>query len=140
MAVNKETTQRDQEAVVQQFPGLERFQDLDKLTRKMSNEELQEVQEQDGHRQYTLARKGQLTITLFHFDEGSELPKHRAKGLTSIHVLDGQFVVETDHSQQVLTKNDFFVMEPDLDHSICAYEESRAILTIEHVTNSHPDA
>lgn len=115
----------------QQASGPENLYDLDQVAQKMRNGTLEGMHAKDGHRQFTLMYEGSLSVNLFCFDEGGELPSHEVNGVSSVHVLDGQLVVETDHSQQVLADEDFFVMEPGVDHSIYAYEESRALLTIE---------
>lgn len=130
MTETTEQTDRHREHPKDRFSGMERLSNIDDLTRKMLNEELDEVHVKQGHRQFTLVREGSLTIALFHFEESGELTEHRVDGVTSIHVLDGQLEVETEVSQQVLSGGDFFVMKPDVDHSIYAFEESRAILTI----------
>jgi quercetin dioxygenase-like cupin family protein len=115
------------------FSGLERLQNLNLLTTKMINGELEDVHDRDGHRAYNLLRKGQLSITLFHFEAGGELAKHNVNGVTSLQVLGGQLLVETDQSQQVLSEGDFFVLQSGVDHTICAFEESRALLTVERL-------
>ncbi|MFB6356466.1 MAG: hypothetical protein ABEJ65_08120 [bacterium] len=112
------------------FAGAERLQNLDEVTKKMLNEELDDVHVKQGHRQYTLVREGPLTITLFHFEEGGELTEHQVDGITTLQILEGQVGLETDLSQQVLAEDDFFVLEPGLAHSITAYAESLFVLTI----------
>lgn len=131
MSTTTEDIQRHRDHPPDRFMGPERLQNLDQLTEKMLNENLDEVHVKQGHRQFTLVREGRLTMTLFHFEEGGELTRHQVDGVTCLHVLDGQLAVETDHSQRVMTANDFFVMDPGLEHSVSAYEESRAVMTIE---------
>lgn len=123
---------RHREHPRERFSGKERLWNLDDLTRKMLDEDLDDVHFKQGHRQITLVREGQLTVTLFHFEEGGELKSHQVDGVTCLQVLEGELGVETDHSQRVMTAKDFFVIDRNLEHSVCAYRESRAIITIEN--------
>lgn len=130
MTQGGEELDRHRERPRSRFSGFERCHNIDELTRKMLNEDLDEVHVKRGHRQCTLVREGNLTIALFHFEEGGKLNEHEVNGVTCLHVLDGQIEVETDLSQQVLAAGDYFVIEPGNSHSIYAFDESQVMLTI----------
>jgi quercetin dioxygenase-like cupin family protein len=84
----------------------------------------------DGHRQITLAHHDSLTLTLFHFEEGSQLPEHVVEGAVTIHVLDGEVEIETDDEVHHLEDDQILVLAPKVKHDLRALDETRMLLTV----------
>lgn len=85
----------------------------------------------DGHRQYTLSRRGSLTVILFHFNEGSRIPEHTVHGGVTIHVLDGELEIKTPSQTHILKTDQLLALNGGVKHDVYARAETRMLLTIE---------
>jgi quercetin dioxygenase-like cupin family protein len=84
----------------------------------------------DGHRQITLLHRGDVTQVLFSFEAGGHLDRHSARGLVSIHVLEGRLSVGVDGKDHHLGGGEVIVLDPGLEHDVRASEESAMLLTV----------
>ena len=84
----------------------------------------------DGHRQITIAHHDSLTLTLFHFSEGSRLPEHQVDGAVTIQVLEGELEVSTDDNTHHLDEGQLVILGPKVEHDVHALAESRMLLTV----------
>lgn len=82
------------------------------------------------HRQKTLYRYGQTSLSLFLFEAGSELREHRANGTVFIQVLDGRITVQAHGAQHELATGQVLVMSPDVPHDLRSEEAARVLLTV----------
>lgn len=84
----------------------------------------------DGHRQVTIFQRAPVTQILFAFDAGGGMPRHSARGLVTIHVLDGQLMVQADGQDHELNAGQILVLNPDVDHDVHATEATTMLLTV----------
>ena len=85
---------------------------------------------QHGHRQITVYHGAGVTMVLFAFEAGGELADHSAKGLVTIHALDGALTVRTATETYELGKDKLVVLQPGIVHNVLAREVSRVLLTV----------
>lgn len=83
-----------------------------------------------GHRQITLLQRPPVTQVLFSFEKGGHLDEHAARGLVTIHVLEGRLHVQADGDDHELAAGDVLVLDPDVPHDARAVEESAMLLTV----------
>lgn len=126
------TTERREDGRLRQHPAkrfapAERKIDLEDSYEELLNEAHEAT---DGHRQITIAHHDSLTVTLFHFEEGSKLPEHVVDGAVTIHVLDGDIEVETDEEVHRLEDDQILILAPKVEHDVRALEETRMLLTV----------
>ena len=91
---------------------------------------------QRGHRQITLFHRPPVTQALFTFDPGAELPDHAARGLVTIHVLDGALTVEAEGQSHDLGAGGLLVLGPGTRHSVRARDAAVMLLTVHLETGS----
>ena len=82
------------------------------------------------HRQKTLYRHGQASLSLFLFEAGSELREHRANGTVFIQVLDGRIILQAQGAKHELTAGQMLAMSPGVPHDLRAVEVTRMLLTV----------
>lgn len=133
-----ETRARLREAPVTRFSGPQHVFDLLQLSAHLLNETHPGT---NGHRQMTIFHHEAATTVLFAFEAGGQLHDHQAKGLITIHILDGALTIEaqsegawqTHHlrAQQIL------VLSPGVLHNVTAQEASRMLLTV-HLVKGAP--
>jgi quercetin dioxygenase-like cupin family protein len=83
-----------------------------------------------GHRQVTIFHHGPVTKALFAFEPGSELADHAAKGLVTIHALEGCLKVQAADEAYELNPGMMVVLSPNVRHSVHADEASAMLLTV----------
>lgn len=86
-----------------------------------------------GRRQITVFHRSPVTTALFSFDAGGVLANHRTRGLVTIHVLEGQFLVNADGRAYDLRAGQMLVLNPDVPHDLRATVTSAMLLTV-HLT------
>lgn len=112
----------------QRFDSPARVIDLAACAEELLSESRKPI---DGHRQYTLGRRGALTVILFHFEAGSRLPEHVVDGGVTIHVLDGELHVTTEQETHVVKSNQVLILDAGVDHDAHAITETRMLLTVQ---------
>ena len=85
---------------------------------------------QRGHRQITLFHRPPVTQALFAFEAGGALPDHAARGLVTIHVLDGALTVEAEGQSHDLGAGGILVLGPNTRHSVRARDAATMLLTV----------
>ena len=83
-----------------------------------------------GHRQMTLLKHAQGTVSLFDWEPGGELPEHEANGYVTIQVLNGRLTVTTATGPHDLTAGRMLVMNPGVRHAVRAEEATQMLLTV----------
>ena len=83
-----------------------------------------------GHRQITLYRRGAVTQVLFAFDAGGVLADHAAKGLVTIHVLEGRLSVRAEGRAHDLPAGSLLVLDPEVRHDVRADGPAAMLLTV----------
>lgn len=89
----------------------------------------------NGHRQETLYKgsdvnKGPTTVALFAFDKGAHLARHIARGVVTIHVIEGHMRVMCEGTKHQLKANHVLVLRPEVEHELYAEQDSRMLLTV----------
>jgi quercetin dioxygenase-like cupin family protein len=85
---------------------------------------------ESGHRQITIFQRPPVTQVIFAFEPSGELTDHTAHGLVTIHVLEGQLVVQADGRDHALRAGSILVLNPDVRHNVRALEASALLLTV----------
>jgi quercetin dioxygenase-like cupin family protein len=103
------------------------------------NEALQKLRAEahatkSGHRQITIFRRAPVATVLFAFEPGSELADHAANGLVTIHVVEGNLVVQAAEQTHELKAGMMVILSPNVRHSVRASEASAMLLTV-HMEN-----
>jgi len=86
-----------------------------------------------GHRQITLFRQAPVTLVLFVFDAGGELPDHVAQGIVSIQVLNGRLSIQIAGNDHRLDAGQILFLNPAIAHSVRAEIASTMLLTVHHM-------
>jgi quercetin dioxygenase-like cupin family protein len=91
----------------------------------------QDLARSSGHRSAkTLAKAGELRVTLVYMDSGATLMPEAHSGGATIHVLEGRLRVQVDHSQREVGPGEIILMEQNLREPIQAAERSAFLVTV----------
>jgi quercetin dioxygenase-like cupin family protein len=111
----------------ERFASPQHFIDLDRATADLRAENRPGGH---GHRQKTLYRHGQATVALFLFEQGADMPAHKAAGTVVVQVLDGRLRIEVAGERHQLKPGQLLVLAPGVVHDVLAEEPSRMLLTV----------
>lgn len=92
--------------------------------------EREEQEARDGHRQVTLVHDDGVTVVLFAFEAGGQLPSHSADGLVMIHVIAGTIDVATATARHAMAAGSLLTLAAGVQHDITAREPSQMLLTV----------
>jgi quercetin dioxygenase-like cupin family protein len=67
---------------------------------------------------------------LFSFAAGGHLDQHSARGLVTIHVIEGRLHVAAGRGDHELEAGQLIVLDPDVPHDVRAGEASAMLLTV----------
>jgi quercetin dioxygenase-like cupin family protein len=109
------------------FSEPERLLDLDDAFDDLLSEDHGPV---DGHRQIAIAHRRGMTLVLFYFEEGGQMPDHEVDGAVTIHLLDGDLEIHTDEREHHLQSGQMLILNPGVTHEVKAHRESKMLLTI----------
>ena len=101
--------------------------------------ELAQTPSRRGHRQMALYRHGRITVALFTFDDGADLPEHVAAGAVTINVLDGRLRVRAGDVEHSLPAGNLLILAPGVRHAVHAEEPSTMLLQV-HLDELPPSA
>jgi quercetin dioxygenase-like cupin family protein len=87
-------------------------------------------QARDGHRQVTLFHRGAVTQVLFDFEQDGFLEKHSARGLVTLHVVEGCLNVEADGQEHEVREGHILILNPGVPHDVRASQPSAMVLTV----------
>lgn len=80
--------------------------------------------------QFILAKNQGVTMILFSFDKGREIPTHTAPGDAFVTCLDGKGKIILNGEEHILKEGDYIVMPAKEPHSVHALEKFKMLLTI----------
>jgi quercetin dioxygenase-like cupin family protein/hemerythrin-like domain-containing protein len=83
-----------------------------------------------AQRQKTLYRHGPVTVALFVFDRGAQLPQHVAEGVVTVQVLEGRLKMSAEGQAHDLSAGQMLVLAPGVKHDVRAEEPTRMLLTV----------
>ncbi len=78
----------------------------------------------------TLAQTGNLSLTLFAFDQGEGLSTHSASGDALVQILDGEALLTIGGKEVVAKAGEAVVMPMDVPHSVHASKQFKMLLTV----------
>jgi len=122
-----ETTGRLRAHPTDRFAGSSHCIDLSEALAKLRAEA---HDGESGHRQVTVFHRAPVTQVLFSFDSGSELADHSARGLVTIHAIEGRLAVNAEGETYDLLAGQIVVLSPGVRHSVRAAETSAMLLTV----------
>lgn len=89
-----------------------------------------------GRTARTLVKDGPLRLTIMAIAPGGDLPTHRTDGPVTIHVLDGDVLVEAMDQEYPLSAGDVLVLAPGVPHSARSRTGVRFLLTVVHAPSA----
>ncbi len=130
------STNEVHESPRERFAGSQHRVDLKHVEARLREKSASPAQ---GHRQETLykgsdASAGPTTIALFDFAEGAGLPKHVARGVVMIHVIEGHLRVTAAGEENHLEPHQMLVLDPGVEHDVHAVKRSSMLLTVSLVS------
>ncbi len=90
----------------------------------------EETPARHGHRQKALFKHGGRTVALFSLESGGGLHEHAAKGLVTIHCVEGRIAVRAAGSRRELNAGGLMVLTPGERHSVEGVTRSAFLLTV----------
>lgn len=84
----------------------------------------------NGHRQITLFHRAPVTQVLFSFEPGGHLAEHSARGLVTIHVVEGQLQVGAEGQEHTLSAGELLILDPDVPHDVRSTGDGAMLLTV----------
>ena len=78
----------------------------------------------------TLVQNSNVSLTLFAFDENTEISTHESKGDALITILEGQATITIDEEKFVLSQGESIVMGAGLPHSVYASKAFKMLLNV----------
>lgn len=111
----------------ERFRAPQHLMDLEQVAQKLLAEPLSGKR---LHRQETLYRHHPMTVALFLFEPGAQLPPHLAEGVVTVHVLEGHIQMLVEGEERAVKAGQILVMAPGMKHDVRAIEKSRMLLTV----------
>ena len=78
----------------------------------------------------TLAKEGDLRLTLTRLKRGARMDEHRTDGFSCVQVLEGSLQVVVDGETNELGMGELIVLGREVPHEVIALEDSAFLLTI----------
>ena len=128
---------RLREHPVARFEGAQHVLDLNQLSQKLQAEAHEPTR---GHRQEAIYHYGSVTMVLFAFEAGGEMPQHQTNGVVTIQVLEGVLNVTAEGHSHDLQASQILVLQPNVPHSVRGVEAARMLLTVHLHGDKHQDA
>jgi quercetin dioxygenase-like cupin family protein len=90
----------------------------------------QELLARHGRSSRTLVKDGPLRLTVVALGAGGELATHRAPGMVTIHVLEGEINLAAAGKDHAMKPRDLLVLEPGVEHSARSAAGGVFLLTV----------
>lgn len=78
----------------------------------------------------TVFKTNSMRIVLIGLHEGTEMTRHTAEGIISVHILEGRIQFNTDQKSVELSKGQVLALHERIPHSVKALEETLFLLTL----------
>jgi quercetin dioxygenase-like cupin family protein len=88
--------------------------------------------ERHGRNARTLVKEGPLRVTIVTLRPGGRIPAHRAGGVMTLQVLDGDIQFRALGKDHRLVGGDIVVADAAVDHEVASEEGGTLLLTIVH--------
>jgi quercetin dioxygenase-like cupin family protein len=125
--MDEKNADRLRERPEQRFAGPVHVYDLAEVAKRLRGE--LEAGE-SGHRQQTLYKHGNTTVSLFLFGHLTRLSAHWAKGIVCIQIIRGHLRITAEGQSHDLRTGQLLVLAPGVEHDLVAPEESEMLLTV----------
>jgi quercetin dioxygenase-like cupin family protein len=83
-----------------------------------------------GRAAKTLAKVGQMRLTVIGMKRGVSLGAHTAEGAVTIHILKGRCRLDASGGHAELGSGELVVLKPRVEHSMTALRDSIVLLTV----------
>ena len=90
----------------------------------------EKVWEESDRNAITVFKTNSMCIVLIALRKGAEMNKHKADGLISLQVLEGQIMFKTDEQTVELGKGQMLALHEAILHDVLAKEETIFLLTL----------
>ncbi len=101
--------------------------DLDSFTKQIRNEKAWKESDRNA---ITVFKTDGLRILLIALHKDAEMVKHKADGLISLQVLEGQIQFTTEEQSVELSSGQLLALHKGIPHSVLAKEETIFLLTL----------
>jgi quercetin dioxygenase-like cupin family protein len=96
----------------------------------------QDLLARHGRSARTLVKDGPLRLTLIALAPGRGMPSHHAEGPVSIHLLEGDVVLEADGSAYSLVPGEVLVLAAGVQHGVRSSGGCMLLLTVVHLPSA----
>lgn len=122
---NGETSQRSEGNQILNAPLVE--MDLGKFIDQMKNETTWANSDRNS---VTIFKSETMRIVLMGLQENAELKPHKANGVISVQVLEGQIKFIAEQQSSLMGKGQMIALRENILHSVLALKESFFLLTL----------
>lgn len=96
----------------------------------------QDLLARHGRSARTLVKDGPLRLTLIAIGAGSGMPSHHAEGPVSIHLLEGDVVLEAEGNEYALVPGEVLVLAAGVQHGVRSSGGCMLLLTVVHLPSA----
>ena len=122
---NEATNQRPQGDRIMDAPLV--TMDLGSFTEQIRNEQAWKESDRNA---ITVFKTNGMRIVLIALHKDAEMAKHKADGMISVQVLEGQILFTTEEQSVKLGKGEMLALHENVPHSVLAKEETIFLLTL----------
>jgi quercetin dioxygenase-like cupin family protein len=111
----------------------------DVLVRHLKRDEQmidQDLLARHGRSARTLMKDGPLRLTLIALAAGGGMPSHRAEGPVSIHLLEGDVVLDVEEREYALEPGEVLVLASGVQHGVRSSGGCVLLLTVVHLPSA----
>ena len=101
--------------------------DLGSFTEQIRNEQAWKESDRNA---ITVFKTNGMRIVLIALHKDAEMAKHKADGMISVQVLEGQILFTTEEQSVKLGKGEMLALHENVPHSVLAKEETIFLLTL----------
>ena len=96
----------------------------------------QDLLARHGRSARTLVKDGPLRLTLIALAAGGGMPSHHAEGPVTIHLLEGDVVLEAEGSRYALVPGEVLVLAAGVQHGVRSSGGCMLLLTVVHLPSA----
>ncbi len=96
----------------------------------------QDLLARHGRSARTLMKDGPLRLTLIALAAGGGMPSHRAEGPVSIHLLEGDVVLDVEEREYALEPGEVLVLASGVQHGVRSSGGCVLLLTVVHLPSA----
>ena len=96
----------------------------------------QDLLARHGRSARTLVKDGPMRLTLIALTAGGGMPSHHAEGPVSIHLLEGDVVVDAENTDYSLVPGEVLVLDSGVHHGVRSTGGCMLLLTVVHLPSA----